>query len=206
MFSRLRQWARTIKREAHALYIAARHPRTPWYAKALALVIAAYALSPIDLIPDFIPILGFLDDVILLPLAIAGVLKLVPADVMSESRAAAAAAAATASQPRCLSGYRADLGSGYRANRMACLPLFRAVLVGGPRHVRARPSPHISRRARSTTLSLLYSSCGTGLDSSIGSSASSQPSVPSGYHATRVYPIARIRFAAFHDIQQSRRQ
>ena len=93
MFSRLRQWARTIKREAHALYIAARHPRTPWYAKALALAIAAYALSPIDLIPDFIPILGLLDDVILLPLAIAGVLKLVPADVMSESRAAAAAAA-----------------------------------------------------------------------------------------------------------------
>ena len=93
MFSRLRQWARTIKREAHALYIAARHPRTPWYAKALALAIAAYALSPIDLIPDFIPILGLLDDVILLPLAIAGVLRLVPADVMSESRAAAAAAA-----------------------------------------------------------------------------------------------------------------
>jgi uncharacterized membrane protein YkvA (DUF1232 family) len=72
---------------------AARHPRTPWYAKALALVIAAYALSPIDLIPDFIPILGFLDDVILLPLAIAGVLKLVPADVMSESRATAAVVA-----------------------------------------------------------------------------------------------------------------
>jgi uncharacterized membrane protein YkvA (DUF1232 family) len=93
MFSRLRQWARTIKREVHALYIAARHPRTPWYAKALALVIAAYALSPIDLIPDFIPILGFLDDVILLPLAIAGVLKLVPADVMSESRATAAVVA-----------------------------------------------------------------------------------------------------------------
>ena len=82
-----------IRREAHALYIAARHPRTPWYAKALALAIAAYALSPIDLIPDFIPILGFLDEVILLPLAIAGVLKLIPADVISESRATAAAAA-----------------------------------------------------------------------------------------------------------------
>jgi uncharacterized membrane protein YkvA (DUF1232 family) len=93
MFSRLRQRARTIKREAHALYIAARHPRTPWYAKALALAIAAYALSPIDLIPDFIPILGFLDEVILLPLAVAGALKLIPADVISESRATAAAAA-----------------------------------------------------------------------------------------------------------------
>jgi uncharacterized membrane protein YkvA (DUF1232 family) len=93
MFSRLRQWARPVRREAYALYMAARHPRTPWYAKALALVIAAYALSPIDLIPDFIPILGFLDEVILLPLAIVGVLKLVPADVMSENRAVAAAAA-----------------------------------------------------------------------------------------------------------------
>jgi uncharacterized membrane protein YkvA (DUF1232 family) len=93
MLIRLRQWARSITLEAHALYIAARHPRTPWYAKALALAIAAYALSPIDLIPDFIPILGFVDEVLLLPLAIAGVLKLVPADVMAESRAAAAAAA-----------------------------------------------------------------------------------------------------------------
>ena len=93
MLIRLRQWARSIQLEAHALYIAARHPRTPWYAKALALAIAAYALSPIDLIPDFIPILGFVDEVLLLPLAIAGVLKLVPADVMAESRAAAAAAA-----------------------------------------------------------------------------------------------------------------
>ena len=93
MLTRLRQWARSIKLEAHALHIAARHPRTPWYAKALALATAAYALSPIDLIPDFIPILGFVDEVLLLPLAIAGVLKLVPPDVMAESRAAAAAAA-----------------------------------------------------------------------------------------------------------------
>ena|ERR1043165_8442005 len=93
MLIRLRHWARSIRLEAHALYIAARHPRTPWYAKALALAIAAYALSPIDLIPDFIPILGFVDEVLLLPLAIAGVLKLVPADVIAESRAAAAAAA-----------------------------------------------------------------------------------------------------------------
>ena len=93
MLSRLRQWARAIQRDAHALYIAARHPRTPWYAKALALAIAAYAFSPIDLIPDFIPILGFVDDLILLPLAIVFVLTLIPADVMAESQAAAAAAA-----------------------------------------------------------------------------------------------------------------
>ena len=93
MLSRLRQWARAIQRDAHALSIAARHPRTPWYAKALALAIAAYAFSPIDLIPDFIPILGLVDDLILLPLAIVFVLRLIPADVMAESRAVAAAAA-----------------------------------------------------------------------------------------------------------------
>src|ERR1051325_759042 len=89
----LKKWARAIRLESHPLYIAARHPRTPWYVKALALAIAAYAFSPIDLIPDFIPIFGFLDDVLLLPLAIAGVLKLVPSDVLAESRSAAAAAA-----------------------------------------------------------------------------------------------------------------
>jgi uncharacterized membrane protein YkvA (DUF1232 family) len=93
MLVRLRQWVRAITLEAHALSIAARHPRTPWYAKALALAIAAYALSPIDLIPDFVPVLGLVDDILLLPLAIAGVLMLIPADVMAESRAAATAAA-----------------------------------------------------------------------------------------------------------------
>ena len=67
MLTELKGWARSIKLEAHALYIAARHPRTPWYAKALALAIAAYALSPIDLIPDFIPVLGFVDELVLLP-------------------------------------------------------------------------------------------------------------------------------------------
>ncbi len=92
MLKRLSEWARLIRREAHALYIAARHPRTPWYAKVLAIAIAAYALSPIDLIPDFIPVLGLLDEVVLMPLAIAGVLMLVPDDVMAESRATAAAA------------------------------------------------------------------------------------------------------------------
>jgi uncharacterized membrane protein YkvA (DUF1232 family) len=92
VLKRLSEWARLIRREAHALYIAARHPRTPWYAKVLAIAIAAYALSPIDLIPDFIPVLGLLDEVVLMPLAIAGVLMLVPDDVMAESRATAAAA------------------------------------------------------------------------------------------------------------------
>jgi uncharacterized membrane protein YkvA (DUF1232 family) len=94
MLGSLRQKARALTRECHALYFAARDPRTPWYVKAFAAAIAAYALSPIDLIPDFIPVLGMLDDVVLLPLAIVVVLKLIPAEVMAESRLRAAEAAA----------------------------------------------------------------------------------------------------------------
>lgn len=89
---RWKQWARAIKRDAHALYLAARDPRVPWYAKALALAVAAYAASPLDLIPDFIPVLGYLDDLIIVPLGIALVIKLVPPDVMAQHRALAAAA------------------------------------------------------------------------------------------------------------------
>ena len=94
MLASLRRNARTLMQECHALYFAARDPRTPWYVKAFAAGIAAYALSPIDLIPDFIPVLGILDDLVLLPLAIVVVLKLIPAEVMAESRAKAAQAAA----------------------------------------------------------------------------------------------------------------
>jgi uncharacterized membrane protein YkvA (DUF1232 family) len=94
VLARLKAWARSIRQEAHALYLAARHPRTPWYAKALAVAIAAYALSPIDLIPDFIPLLGLLDEVLLLPIAIVWIRKLVPPDVMMQCRAAAVTAAA----------------------------------------------------------------------------------------------------------------
>ncbi len=93
MLGRLKQWARAIKRDVHALWLASRDPRTPWYAKALSFLIAAYALSPIDLIPDFIPVLGYLDDAILLPLAILLAIRLVPPDVMAEHRATAMAAA-----------------------------------------------------------------------------------------------------------------
>ena len=89
---RLREWAREIKRDVHALYLAGRDPRVPWYAKALAAVVAGYALSPIDLIPDFIPVVGYLDDVILVPLGIALVIRLIPPEVMAEHRAVAAAA------------------------------------------------------------------------------------------------------------------
>jgi uncharacterized membrane protein YkvA (DUF1232 family) len=89
MLRRIQDWARAIKRDVHALWLAARDPRTSWYAKAFALAIAAYALSPIDLIPDFIPVLGYLDEVILLPLAILLAAWLVPPDLMAEHRAAA---------------------------------------------------------------------------------------------------------------------
>jgi uncharacterized membrane protein YkvA (DUF1232 family) len=86
---KVRAWARALKRDVLALYLAARDPRVPWYAKALALAVAAYALSPIDLIPDFIPVLGYLDDLILVPLGIALAVRLIPADVMADCRARA---------------------------------------------------------------------------------------------------------------------
>jgi len=86
----LKDWARTIRRDTLALYLAARDPRVPWYAKALALLVAAYALSPIDLIPDFVPVLGYLDDLVIVPLGILAVVKLIPPPLMAEHRAAAA--------------------------------------------------------------------------------------------------------------------
>ena len=73
MIQQARQWARVVKRDVHAIYLAARDPRVPWYAKRLALCVAGHALSPIDLIPDFVPVLGYLDDVIIVPLGILAV-------------------------------------------------------------------------------------------------------------------------------------
>ncbi|MSO66687.1 MAG: DUF1232 domain-containing protein [Pseudolabrys sp.] len=92
MAGKLKDWAGTIKRDVYAVYLAARDPRTPWYAKALALCVAGYALSPIDLIPDFIPVLGYLDDMIIVPLGILAVVKMIPPEIMEEQRAAAARA------------------------------------------------------------------------------------------------------------------
>jgi uncharacterized membrane protein YkvA (DUF1232 family) len=89
---RWKQWARLVRRDAHALYLAARDPRTPWYAKAVAVAVAAYALSPIDLIPDFIPLIGYLDDLIIVPLGIALVVRMIPPHVMVEHRTLADAA------------------------------------------------------------------------------------------------------------------
>jgi uncharacterized membrane protein YkvA (DUF1232 family) len=94
VWERIKEWARAARRDVHALWLAARDPRTPWYARAFALAVAAYALSPIDLIPDFVPVLGYLDEVILLPPAILLAIRLVPPEVMAEHRAAAAAAQA----------------------------------------------------------------------------------------------------------------
>jgi uncharacterized membrane protein YkvA (DUF1232 family) len=82
----LKRRARYLKTEIYALYLAARDPRTPWYAKLLVAGIVAYAFSPIDLIPDFVPILGYLDDLILLPMGIALAIKLVPDSVLAECR------------------------------------------------------------------------------------------------------------------------
>ncbi|MEZ0168203.1 YkvA family protein [Microvirga sp. TS319] len=91
LIDRAKQWARSIKRDVVALWIAARDPRVPWYAKAAAAAVAAYALSPIDLIPDFVPVLGYLDDLLLVPLGIVLAVKLVPTDLMAEFRATASA-------------------------------------------------------------------------------------------------------------------
>ena len=99
MADRLREWARLVKRDVHAIYLAARDPRVPWYAKTLSLCVAGYALSPIDLIPDFVPVLGYLDDVVIVPLGILAVVKMIPPPVMAEHRAAAAKAAERPTSP-----------------------------------------------------------------------------------------------------------
>src|SRR5215813_10664131 len=89
-----RSWRQSLKRriddlrsETLALYLAARHPSTPWYAKLVVAAIVAYALSPIDLIPDFVPVLGYVDDLLLIPIGIALAVKLIPAPVLLECRA-----------------------------------------------------------------------------------------------------------------------
>src|SRR6185437_2601459 len=91
MFRNVKIWARGLIRDVHAVYLAAHDPHVPWYAKALAAAVAGYALSPIDLIPDFIPILGYLDDIIIVPLGIMLVVRLIPPEIMAEHRALAKA-------------------------------------------------------------------------------------------------------------------
>ena len=83
--------SKKLRSEVYALYLVSKHPRTPWYAKVLAALIIGYALSPIDLIPDFIPVVGYLDDLILVPLGIALLIKIIPKDILEECRAKAEA-------------------------------------------------------------------------------------------------------------------
>lgn len=97
MLDSLKRRAQQLKTETYALYLAGRHPDTPWHAKILVLVVVAYALSPIDLIPDFVPVLGYLDDLLLVPLGIALAIRMIPPEVMKECRARAQNAA---SNPR----------------------------------------------------------------------------------------------------------
>ena len=86
LLERLKGWARAIGRDVVALWLAARDPRVPWHAKALAAAVAAYALSPIDLIPDFIPLLGYLDDLLIVPLGILLAVRLIPEAILAELR------------------------------------------------------------------------------------------------------------------------
>ena len=90
MLDRLRARARALKQEAFAIYLAARDPRTPWYAKALVFFVVAHTFSPIDLIPDFIPILGYLDDLIITPGGLWLAVRLIPPEVLAEARVTAA--------------------------------------------------------------------------------------------------------------------
>jgi uncharacterized membrane protein YkvA (DUF1232 family) len=90
VIQRLKDRARALKREAYAIYLAARDPRTPWYAKALVFFVVAHTFSPIDLIPDFIPILGYLDDLIITPGGLWLAVRLIPPEVLAEARVTAA--------------------------------------------------------------------------------------------------------------------
>jgi uncharacterized membrane protein YkvA (DUF1232 family) len=107
MLSRLRRQARALKVETLALYLVARDPRVPWYARWFVAAVVAYALSPIDLIPDFIPVLGYLDDLIIVPLGIMLALRMVPAGILDECRARA----------------RAEFASGRPTSRAAMLAI-----------------------------------------------------------------------------------
>jgi uncharacterized membrane protein YkvA (DUF1232 family) len=86
---RLKGWAHNLKRDVVALWLAAHDPRVPWHAKAFSAAVAAYALSPIDLVPDFIPILGYIDDLLIVPLGIWGAVKLIPESILADLRAKA---------------------------------------------------------------------------------------------------------------------
>jgi uncharacterized membrane protein YkvA (DUF1232 family) len=89
VIEKIKLWSRTIRRDVIAVWLAARDPRVPWYAKAVALATVAYAASPIDLIPDFVPVLGHLDDLIIVPCGLWLAIRLIPPELMAEFRAQA---------------------------------------------------------------------------------------------------------------------
>jgi len=122
MLERLKLWASAVRRDVHALYLAACDPRVPWIAKLLAGAVAAYALSPIDLIPDFIPVLGQLDDLIIVPLGIVLAVRLIPPELMAEHRAAAQVAIA---QPQSSSGALVIIAIWTSATMLVCWLAYR---------------------------------------------------------------------------------
>ena len=94
MLSSLKEKAKQLERETYALYLAYRDPRVPWHAKAFAAFVVAHTASPIDLIPDFIPVIGYLDDLVITPLGLFLALRMIPVEVMAEARQQAARASA----------------------------------------------------------------------------------------------------------------
>ena len=113
MIASWKAWARRLKTNTYALYLACRDPRTPWYAKVVAGSVVAYAFSPIDLIPDFIPVLGYLDDLILVPLGLALAVRMIPREVFAECQAQA----------------EARISSGKPVNRMAAAVIIAIWLI-----------------------------------------------------------------------------
>jgi uncharacterized membrane protein YkvA (DUF1232 family) len=99
LLDKIRAWAKRVRQDALTLWFAAQHPDTPWFAKFFLAFIVAYAFSPIDLIPDFIPILGYLDEVVLLPLAIGAAIRMLPPGVLDACRAQARESSAKQSWP-----------------------------------------------------------------------------------------------------------
>ncbi|CAD7035730.1 hypothetical protein REJC140_03445 [Pseudorhizobium endolithicum] len=140
--TRLKEWARRLKRDAIALWIAARDPRTPFAAKVVAGCIAAYALSPIDLIPDFIPILGYFDELLLLPAGIALAIRMIPDDLMAEFRLLAEPEG-TPRQSRWVWGDHPDLADRCLSHLLVGMESGRSQLAHEVRaRVRSKPPRH----------------------------------------------------------------
>ena len=97
MIAALKRWAWAIRNDTYAVYLSARDPRTPWYAKVLAVAVTAYAFSPIDLIPDFIPVLGYLDDLLITPGGLWLAIRLIPPEALAEARKTVASRGAAGS-------------------------------------------------------------------------------------------------------------